>query len=75
VFEIIFAEFERALAAARRYDSLRYGPARDERFAVSEIPQRIFEELYAGGGEAGQASRTRARIERQFLASVAEFQR
>jgi hypothetical protein len=59
ILETICAEFERALAAARRYDRLRYGPAIHNRPARSEIPERIFAEFYAGGGEVARASRTR----------------
>lgn len=47
VFEIILAEFGRALAAARRYESLKYGRARHEDLATADIPRRIFEEFYA----------------------------
>jgi len=59
ILESLSEEFERALAAAHRYDRLRYGPAVHNRPARSEIPERIFEEFYAAGGEAGQAARTR----------------
>jgi hypothetical protein len=59
ILEFLSEEFERALAAAHRYDRLRYGPAVHNRPARSEIPKRIFEEFYAAGGEAGQAARTR----------------
>jgi hypothetical protein len=47
VFEIIVAEFERALAAAQRYENLRYGRACHEVLPVADIPRRIFEEFYA----------------------------
>jgi hypothetical protein len=47
VFEIIIAEIGRALAAARRYESLKYGRARHEDLAAADIPRRIFEEFYA----------------------------
>jgi hypothetical protein len=47
VFEIILAEFGRALAAARRYESLKDGRARHAGLAAADIPRRIFEEFYA----------------------------
>lgn len=47
VFEIILAELGRALAAARRYESLKYGRARHAGLAAADIPRRIFEEFYA----------------------------
>jgi hypothetical protein len=55
-FAIILAEFRRALAAARRYDELRYGAAGPGRVAPGEIPGRVFEEFYAREDEAGQAA-------------------
>jgi hypothetical protein len=45
VFEVILTEFERALAATRRYESLRC--ARHGHFAPADIAERIFEEFYA----------------------------
>ena len=42
LFAVVRAEFGRALAAERRYESLRCGRA------PSDIPRTIFEELYAG---------------------------
>ena len=59
ILEFLSEEFERAFAAAHRYDRLRCGPAVHDRPARSEIAERIFEEFYAGGGEAGKAERTR----------------
>ena len=59
MFETVLVELEQALAAARRYDSLRYATIGCDHCARSDIPQRIFEEFYAGGANAGQASRTR----------------
>jgi hypothetical protein len=47
VFEIILAEFGRALTAALHYESLKYGRARHEVLAAADIPRRIFEEFYA----------------------------
>ncbi len=47
-FRAIFTEFRRALAAARRYENLRYGRACRDHFAPGEIPRLIFEEFYAG---------------------------
>ena len=47
VFEIIIAEIGRALAAARRYESLKYGRVRHAGFAAADIPRRIFEEFYS----------------------------
>jgi hypothetical protein len=43
----ILTEFGRALAAARRYENLRYGRARHADFAATDIASRIFEEFYA----------------------------
>jgi hypothetical protein len=57
VFETILIEFVQALAAERRYDSLRYAATGRDHCARSDIPRRIFEEFYAGGGKAEQASR------------------
>jgi hypothetical protein len=57
--ETVLVQFEQALAAARRYDSLRYPTPGRDRCARSDIPQRIFEEFYAGKGKAGHVSRTR----------------
>lgn len=42
LFAVVRAEFGRALAAERRYESLRCGRA------PSDIPRTIFEEFYAG---------------------------
>lgn len=53
VFEIILAEFGRALAAARRYESLKYGRARHEGLAAADTPRRIFEEFYASPDGCG----------------------
>jgi hypothetical protein len=47
VFSIIRAEFRRALAAMRRYETLRYGDASREGIASTEIPRAIFDEFYA----------------------------
>jgi hypothetical protein len=44
---VLLAEFRRASAAARRYDALRYGSARDDRMAGADIPRQVFEELYS----------------------------
>ena len=46
-FSTILAELGRALAAARRHESLRYGRGRQERRAPADIPRQIFEEFYA----------------------------
>ncbi len=47
VCSIILAEFGQALAAAQRYENLRYGRARQEDFAAPDIASRLFEEFYA----------------------------
>lgn len=46
-FETVITEFGRALAAARRYKTLRYSRARHDGLASADIPRRIFEEFYA----------------------------
>jgi hypothetical protein len=46
-FSTIFAEFGRALAAARRYENLRHGRGRQQRRAPADLPRQIFEEFYA----------------------------
>jgi hypothetical protein len=48
-FDVVLAEFGRAVAAARRYDDLRYGRGRREGIAPADIPRRMFEEFYAPG--------------------------
>ncbi len=40
-FRAIFTEFRRALAAARRYENLRYGRAYRDHFAPGEIPRQV----------------------------------
>ena len=47
VFLAIVAELSRALAAARRHDSLRYGRGRQGGIAPADISRQIFEEFYA----------------------------
>jgi hypothetical protein len=39
----------RAVAAARRYEDLRYGSRCHEGIAPADIPRRIFEEFYSSG--------------------------
>jgi hypothetical protein len=55
-FETIIAELRRALAAARRYENLRYGRSGHERLAVPDIPRRIFDEFYDFPGGFGTRS-------------------
>jgi hypothetical protein len=55
VFGAILAEFGQALAAARSYESLRYGCANRDGLAHADIPRRIFEEFYARQGHVEQA--------------------
>jgi hypothetical protein len=43
----MFAEFSRAVAAAQRYEDLRYRGGGHERIALADIPRQIFEEFYA----------------------------
>jgi hypothetical protein len=43
---LVLAEFQRSLAAAQRYEALRYRSACDGRVAPTEISRRIFEEFY-----------------------------
>jgi hypothetical protein len=45
-FLAILTEFRRALAAARRYETLRYGRAGQEGLAPADTPLRIFDEFY-----------------------------
>jgi hypothetical protein len=45
-FNTILTELRRAVAAARRYENLRYGRTGHERLAAADIPRRIFEEFY-----------------------------
>jgi hypothetical protein len=47
IFAVVLAEFRRAVAAARRYEHLRYGSCRQEGIAPAEIPRRVFEEFYS----------------------------
>ena len=47
VFAVVLAEFRLAVAAARRYEDLRYGSGRHEGMAPADIPRRVFEEFYA----------------------------
>jgi len=56
-FRTLLAEFGRALAAARRYDSLRYTQDSRGKSAVADIPRHVFEEFYALQGNAEQAAR------------------
>ncbi|HZT18322.1 MAG TPA: hypothetical protein VFA23_02905 [Dongiaceae bacterium] len=56
IFQIILAEYGQALAAARRYQELRYGAARRCGLAPADIPQRIFAEFYARRNDAGDAA-------------------
>ena len=43
----MLAEFTRAIAAAHRYEQLRYGGAGHRRIAPEDVPSRIFEEFYS----------------------------
>jgi hypothetical protein len=52
-----FAELGRALAAAQRYEDLRYRSAGHGNIDPAAIPPRIFEEFYAFG-EAAEARST-----------------
>jgi hypothetical protein len=47
ILAAIVAEFRRAVAAARRYEDLRYGGSRHEGGAPADIPRRVFEEFYS----------------------------
>jgi hypothetical protein len=55
-FKTILAELRRALAAARRYENLRYGRSGHERLAAPDIPRRIFDEFYDFSGGSGTRS-------------------
>ena len=52
-----FAELGRALAAAQRYEDLRYRSAGHATIDPADIPRLIFEELYAGGEVPRRAGR------------------
>ena len=52
----MFAEFSRAVAAAKRYEDLRYRSASHGKIAPDDIPRRVFAEFYAVG-EAAEARR------------------
>jgi hypothetical protein len=54
---VLLSEFGQALAAAQRYESLKYGP-RQVNFARAEIPRRIFEEFYAAEHNFGPEPRS-----------------
>jgi hypothetical protein len=56
IFETILIELGRALAAAQRYENLRYGRTCREHRAVADIPRRIFEEFYDFPGGCGTHS-------------------
>jgi hypothetical protein len=47
ILAVVLAEFRRAVAAARRYEDLRYGSGRHEGIAPADIPRWIFEEFYS----------------------------
>jgi hypothetical protein len=55
----MFAEFSRAVAAAHRYEDLRYRSASHGKIAPDDISRRIFAEFYAVG-EAVEARRPEA---------------
>lgn len=57
LFKALFAEFGRALAAARRYDSLKFTHAGHGKSTAADIPRHIFEEFYAPQGNAEHAAR------------------
>ena len=52
----MFAEFSRAVAAAQRYEDLRYRSASHGKIAPDDIPRQIFAEFYSVG-EAVEARR------------------
>jgi hypothetical protein len=51
IFALVLAEFRRSIAAAQRYEALRYRSARDGRVAPPEISRRVFEEFYSVDSE------------------------
>jgi hypothetical protein len=53
--DAVFAEFGR-VAAARRYESLRYRCTNRDHLAPTDVPRRIFEEFYARDGHTGQVA-------------------
>lgn len=60
---VALAEFGRAIAAAQRYEDLRYGRGRHEGIARTDIPRRIFEEFYSDSGDPATAPhRARASV-------------
>jgi hypothetical protein len=52
ILVVVLAEFRRGVAAAQRYETLRYCSACDGRLAPADIPRRIFEEFYSSSGGA-----------------------
>ena len=59
LFAVVLAELRRAVAAARRYEDLRYGSGRREDRTAADIPRRVFEEFYSSArpGESRRAER------------------
>ena len=51
IFALVLAEFQRSVAAAQRYEALRYRNACDERVAPTEISRRVFDEFYLPDNE------------------------
>jgi hypothetical protein len=51
-FSIFRTEFRRALAAVRRYEQLKYGRARHENLAPSDVARKVFDEIYAAETDA-----------------------
>jgi hypothetical protein len=47
ILALVLAEFRRSVAAAQRYEALRYRSACDGRVAPPEISRRVFEEFYS----------------------------
>jgi hypothetical protein len=44
---VVLAEFRRAIAAARRYEDLRYGSGGQQGRAHADSPRQVFEEFYS----------------------------
>lgn len=61
ILNTVFAEFERAISATYRYESLRYTHTGRDRLIPADISRRIFEEFYAHQGKAEHAAPTSGR--------------
>jgi hypothetical protein len=49
ILVIVLSDFRRAVAAAQRYEDMRYRSACPGRAAPTDIPRQVFEEFYSHG--------------------------